>query len=143
MAATHFVSFFLGLELLSVSLYALIAYSRTREESIEAGIKYLVLAATSAAFLLFGMALVYAELGTLAFAGLTATPISTPDPLLVLTGIGLIVVGFGFKLALVPFHLWTPDVYQGAPAPITAFVATVSKGAMFALLVRYFSVTAH
>ena len=139
-AATHFVSFFLGLELLSVSLYALIAYSRTREESIEAGIKYLVLAATSAAFLLFGMALVYAELGTLAFAGLTATPISTPDPLLALTGIGLIVVGFGFKLALVPFHLWTPDVYQGAPAPMTAFVATVSKGAMFALLVRYFSV---
>jgi NADH-quinone oxidoreductase subunit N len=139
-SATHFVSFFLGLELLSVSLYALIAYSRTREQSIEAGIKYLVLAATSAAFLLFGMALVYAELGTLAFAGLTATAISTPDPLLVLTGIGLIIVGFSFKLALVPFHLWTPDVYQGAPAPVTAFVATVSKGAMFALLVRYFSV---
>ena len=68
-SATHFVSFFLGLELLSVSLYALIAYPRTREQSIEAGIKYLVLAATSAAFLLFGMALVYAELGTLAFAG--------------------------------------------------------------------------
>jgi NADH-quinone oxidoreductase subunit N len=139
-SATHFVSFFLGLELLSVSLYALIAYSRTREQSIEAGVKYLVLAATSAAFLLFGMALVYAELGTLAFAGLTTTAISTPDPLLVLTGIGLIIVGFSFKLALVPFHLWTPDVYQGAPAPVTAFVATVSKGAMFALLVRYFSV---
>jgi NADH-quinone oxidoreductase subunit N len=139
-SAAHFVSFFLGLELLSVSLYALIAYSRTRVQSIEAGLKYLVLAATSAAFLLFGMALVYAELGTLAFAGLTATTISTPDPLLVLTGIGLIIVGFSFKLALVPFHLWTPDVYQGAPAPVTAFVATVSKGAMFALLVRYFSV---
>jgi NADH-quinone oxidoreductase subunit N len=139
-SATHFVSFFLGLELLSVSLYALIAYSRTREQSIEAGIKYLVLAATSAAFLLFGMALVYAELGTLAFAGLTATAISTPDPLLVLTGIGLIIVGFSFKLALVPFHLWTPDVYQGAPAPVSAFVATVSKGAMFSLLIRYFSV---
>jgi NADH-quinone oxidoreductase subunit N len=139
-SATHFVSFFLGLELLSVSLYALIAYPRTREQSIEAGIKYLVLAATSAAFLLFGMALVYAELGTLAFAGLTATAISTPDPLVVLTGIGLIIVGFSFKLALVPFHLWTPDVYQGAPAPVSAFVATVSKGAMFALLIRYFSV---
>jgi NADH-quinone oxidoreductase subunit N len=139
-SATHFVSFFLGLELLSVSLYALIAYSRTREQSIEAGIKYLVLAATSAAFLLFGMALVYAELGTLAFAGLGATPASMPAPLIALAGIGLIIVGFGFKLALVPFHLWTPDVYQGAPAPVTAFVATVSKGAMFALLVRYFSV---
>jgi NADH-quinone oxidoreductase subunit N len=139
-SATHFVSFFLGLELLSISLYALVAYPRTREQSIEAGIKYLVLAATSAAFLLFGMALVYAELGTLAFAGLGATPTSTPDRIVALTGVGLIIVGFGFKLALVPFHLWTPDVYQGAPAPVTAFVATVSKGAMFALLLRYFTV---
>src|SRR6185369_7038320 len=74
------------------------------------------------------------------FAGLEATPASMPAPLIALAGIGLIIVGFGFKLALVPFHLWTPDVYQGAPAPVTAFVATVSKGAMFALLVRYFSV---
>jgi len=139
-SATHFVSFFLGLELLSISLYALVAYPRTREQSVEAGIKYLVLAATSAAFLLFGMALVYAELGTLAFAGLGATPTSAPDRLVALTGVGLIIVGFGFKLALVPFHLWTPDVYQGAPAPVTAFVATISKGAMFALLLRYFTV---
>jgi NADH-quinone oxidoreductase subunit N len=125
---------------LSVSLYALISYPRTRQQSVEAGIKYLVLAATSAAFLLFGMALVYAELGTLSFAGLGATVTSTPDRVVALTGIGLIIVGFGFKLALVPFHLWTPDVYQGAPAPVTAFVATVSKGAMFALLLRYFTV---
>lgn len=139
-SATHFVSFFLGLELLSISLYALLAYPRTREQSIEAGIKYLVLAATSAAFLLFGMALVYAELGTLSFAGLGATATSPPDRIVALTGIGLIIVGFSFKLALVPFHLWTPDVYQGAPAPVTAFVATVSKGAMFALLLRYFTV---
>jgi NADH-quinone oxidoreductase subunit N len=139
-SAAHFVSFFLGLELLSISLYALVAYPRSRGPSIEAGIKYLVLAATSAAFLLFGMALVYAELGTLSFAGLGATVTSTPDRVVALTGIGLIIVGFGFKLALVPFHLWTPDVYQGAPAPVTAFVATVSKGAMFALLLRYFTV---
>jgi NADH-quinone oxidoreductase subunit N len=139
-SAAHFVSFFLGLELLSISLYALVAYPRGRGPSIEAGIKYLVLAATSAAFLLFGMALVYAELGTLSFAGLGATVTSTPDRVVALTGIGLIIVGFGFKLALVPFHLWTPDVYQGAPAPVTAFVATVSKGAMFALLLRYFTV---
>ncbi len=139
-SAAHFVSFFLGLELLSISLYALVAYPRGRGPSIEAGIKYLVLAATSAAFLLFGMALVYAELGTLSFAGLGATATSTPDRVVALTGIGLIIVGFGFKLALVPFHLWTPDVYQGAPAPVTAFVATVSKGAMFALLLRYLTV---
>jgi NADH-quinone oxidoreductase subunit N len=139
-SAAHFVSFFLGLELLSISLYALVAYPRSHGPSVEAGIKYLVLAATSAAFLLFGMALVYAELGTLSFAGLGATVTSTPDRVVALTGIGLIIVGFGFKLALVPFHLWTPDVYQGAPAPVTAFVATVSKGAMFALLLRYFTV---
>ncbi len=139
-SATHFVSFFLGLELLSVSLYALVAYPRSREQSIEAGIKYLGLAATSAAFLLFGVALVYAELGTLSFAELLAAPASTIDPLVALVGVGLSIVGFGFKLALVPFHLWTPDVYQGAPAPVAAFVATVSKGAMFAVLVRYFAV---
>jgi NADH-quinone oxidoreductase subunit N len=139
-SAVHFVPFFLGLELLSISLYALVAYPRSREQSSEAGIKYLVLAATAAAFLLFGMALVYAELGTLSFAGMEAIPISAPDRIVALTGVGLIIVGFGFKLALVPFHLWTPDVYQGAPAPVTAFVATVSKGAMFALLVRYFAV---
>jgi len=132
-ASVHFVALFLGLELLSVSLYALIAYERKHERSIEAGIKYLVLAATSAAFLVFGMALVYAGTGTLAFAEMAGAAASIAT----MAGIGLIVVGFGFKLALVPFHLWTPDVYQGAPAPVTAFVATVSKGAMFALLLRY------
>jgi NADH-quinone oxidoreductase subunit N len=138
-AAAHFVSFFLGLELLSVSLYGLIAYPRTREEGLEAGLKYLVLAATSAAFLLFGMALVYADLGTLEFARMVALSIDTPAGVSTRVGVALIIVGFGFKLALVPFHLWTPDVYQGAPAPVTALIATVSKGAMFALLFRFFS----
>jgi NADH-quinone oxidoreductase subunit N len=139
-AAVHFASLFLGLELLSVSLYALIAYTRTREHSIEAAVKYLVLAAVSAAFLLFGMALVYAELGTMEFVRMTTMPAGAADRVVALVGVGLIVVGFGFKLALVPFHLWTPDVYQGAPAPVTAFVATVSKGAMFAVLLRYFTI---
>jgi len=138
-AAAHFAALFLGLELLSVSLYALIAYTRTYEHSIEAAVKYLVLAAVSAAFLLFGMALVYAALGTMEFGRMTAMPADAADQAVALAGVGLIVVGFGFKLALVPFHLWTPDVYQGAPAPVTAFVATVSKGAMFAVLLRYFS----
>jgi NADH-quinone oxidoreductase subunit N len=139
-AATHFASLFLGLELLSVSLYALIAYTRTRGQSIEAAVKYLVLAAVSAAFLLFGMALVYAALGTMEFARMTTMPLDAPGRVVALVGVGLVIVGFGFKLALVPFHLWTPDVYQGAPAPVAAFVATVSKGAMFAVLLRYFTI---
>jgi NADH-quinone oxidoreductase subunit N len=138
-AANHFVSFFLGLELLSVSLYAMIAYLDLRFFPVEAGIKYLVLAAVSTAFLLFGMALVYMTLGTMEFGGMVAASRSGEfsRPLL-LSGIALIVTGFGFKLALVPFHLWTPDVNQGAPAPVAAYIATISKGAMFALLLRYF-----
>ena len=138
-SANHFASFFLGLEILSVSLYPMIAYERNLKASVEAGVKYLVLAAASASFLLFGMALIYFELGTMEF-GQMAEAAARPDvaPSLVAVGIVLILVGIGFKLALVPFHMWTPDVYEGAPAPVTAFVATVSKGAMFALLLRYF-----
>ncbi len=139
-ASSHFASFFLGLELLSVSLFALIAYPREVERPLEAGIKYLVLAGLSSAFLLFGMALVYARLGTMQFAdigGLLAGGPGGPSFYQDI-GLALIVVGVGFKLALVPFHMWTPDVYEGAPAPVAAFVATVSKGAMFALLLRYF-----
>jgi NADH-quinone oxidoreductase subunit N len=139
-SSNHFASFFLGLEILSVSLYPLIAYQRRNLLGIEAGVKYLVLAGVSSAFLLFGMALVYADLGTLLLPEIAAQIAKIAHPgVLLLTGFGLIMVGIGFKLALVPFHLWTPDVYQGAPAPVTAFVATVSKGAMFALLLRYFT----
>ena len=140
-ASSHFVSLFLGLEVLSVALYALIAYFGDRPLPLEAGIKYLVLASSSAAFLLFGIALVYTDLGTMDFvriAYLLAIRTSLHLTLL-LPGVTLIVTGVGFKLALVPFHMWTPDVYQGAPAPVTAFVATVSKGGMFALLLRYFN----
>lgn len=139
-ASTHFISFFLGLEILSVSLYALTAYLHTRRLPVEAGIKYLVLAASSAAFLLFGMALIYAELGTMSFAQI-ATRLASPTNLslaVVLPGTALLITGIGFKLGVVPFHLWTPDVYEGAPAPVTAFIATVSKGSMFAVLLRYF-----
>ena len=142
-ASTHFASFFLGLEILSVSLYTLIAYPRLRADFIEAGVKYLVLAAATAAFLLFGMALVYAELGTMSLSGLGTAHLSGGGPAatsLLIGGVALIIVGIGFKLGVVPFHMWTPDIYQGAPAPVTAFVATVSKGAMVALLLRYFRV---
>lgn len=137
--SAHFVSVFLGLEILTVGLYALVAYLRKRNHSIEAGIKYLVLAAFSSAFLLFGMALVYLKTGTMSFAGMAnvlATG-SVPPPLL-LTGLGLMLVGLGFKLAVVPFHMWTADVYQGAPVPVTAFIATASKGGVVAALLRFF-----
>jgi NADH-quinone oxidoreductase subunit N len=136
----HFMALFLGLEVLSVALYALIAYLRTREHSDEAGIKYLILAAMSSAFLLFGMALVYASTGTMTFLGIAdyLGPARELSPLL-LSGFGLMVVGMGFKLGVVPFHMWAPDVYEGAPAPVTAFIATVSKGGMVALLIRFFT----
>jgi NADH-quinone oxidoreductase subunit N len=137
--SNHFASLFLGLELLSVALYTLIAYQRTRTRPLEAAVKYLILAAASAAFLLFGLALIYAELGTMEF-GRMAMLLATADNIrtaLVFTGLAMTVTGIGFKLAVVPFHMWTPDVYEGAPAPVAAFVATVSKGAIVALLLRY------
>ena len=137
-ASAHFASFFLGLELLSVSIFALVAYQRTRAPGVEAGVKYLILAGMSSAFLLFGMALVYAERGALDLASLAATPDpARPYGVLMAAGVGLMLVAIGFKLSLVPFHMWAPDVYQGAPAPVTAFVATVSKGAVFAVLLRF------
>lgn len=132
----HFISFFIGLEILSVSLYALIAYLRNRNNAIEAGMKYLVLAALSSAFLLFGMALVYMETGSMYFNTLAQYLTSVPTTGLFITGVGLMIVAVGFKLALVPFHLWAADVYQGAPAPVTAFIATVSKIGVFAVLLR-------
>lgn len=138
-AAVHFASFFLGLEILSVSLYVLIAYLRDREHAIEAGVKYLILAAVSSAFLLFGMALVYAELGGLGFAQLAAGFAANPASLLMICGLAMIITGAGFKLSAVPFHMWAPDVFEGSSAPVAAFVATVSKGAVFALLMRCFS----
>lgn len=136
--ASHFVSFFMGLEVLSVSLYTMIAYLRERLDSIEAGIKYLVLAAASSAFLLFGMALTYAAAGTMDFSRLSENMMQAGVSPLLLTGISMMVIAVGFKLALVPFHMWTPDVYQGAPAPVTAFVATVSKAGMFSVWLRFF-----
>jgi NADH-quinone oxidoreductase subunit N len=138
-ASDHFAAFFLGLEILSVSLYVMIAYTRFRSRRIEAAIKYLVLAGATAAFMLFGIALIYASSGTLSFSessNLLGTEGDSTS--LLLLGWGLLIVGLGFKLALVPFHIWTPDVYQGAPAPVTAFIATVSKGGVFALALRYF-----
>lgn len=139
-ASSHWVSLFLGLELLSIALYAMIAYLHTRPLPVEAGIKYLVLAGLSSAFLLFGIALLYAALGTMELPRMAAllTGGTDFDRALVLPALVLVTTGLGFKLAVVPFHLWTPDVYEGAAAPVTAYIATVSKGAIFAVLLRYF-----
>lgn len=137
--SSHFASFFIGLEILSISLFVLIGYPLNQERPLEAAIKYLILSGVSSAFLLMGMALIYAQCGELHFSGIGGYMTSRDNiNAMILSGILLIVAGLGFKLSLVPFHLWTPDVYEGAPAPITAFIATVSKGAVFALLLRYF-----
>jgi NADH-quinone oxidoreductase subunit N len=136
--SSHFVSFLLGLEILSVSLYAMVAYLKDGEFPLEAGMKYLILASASAAFLLFGMALIYAQSGSMEFSQIREVSFHGPESPLLIAGIVLTVTGIGFKLGVVPFHLWTPDVYQGAPAPVAAFVATTSKSAMVALLIRYF-----
>lgn len=138
-ASINFMSFFLSLEIVSVSLYTLISYLRTNKNALEASVKYLILATTSAAFLLFGMALVYAGLGTMKFNDFAAR-IAAPDTHveLAIAGFSMMIIGVGFKLGVVPFHLWTPDVYQGASAPVTGFIATVSKGGMFAFLLRLF-----
>ncbi|MGH6898086.1 MAG: NADH-quinone oxidoreductase subunit N [Geminicoccaceae bacterium] len=138
-ASRHFATFLLGLELISVSLFALIAYPGLLARPLEAGVKYLVLSGVSSAFLVFGMALVYARLGALDFAALHAST-AAPQSFVLVVGLALIVVGVGFKLSLVPFHMWTPDVFQGAPAPVTGFLATVSKGAVVAIVLRYFQV---
>lgn len=137
--ANHFIIFFLGFEILSISLYILIAFQKSKDSSIEAGIKYLFLASASSAFLLFGMALIYTAFGTMQFDGIAfAVRNNSQLSPLVIIGFGMMMVGLGFKLALVPFHMWTPDVYQGAPAPITGYIATVSKGAVMAILIRFF-----
>ncbi|HET8729559.1 MAG TPA: NADH-quinone oxidoreductase subunit N, partial [Moraxellaceae bacterium] len=134
----HLGSLFVGLELLSVPAYGLVAYTFRKGRSLEAGMKYLVLSATASATLLFGMALVYAICGTLEFSGLEYT-YRGPDagnPILLL-GTGLMLAGLAFKLSVAPFHIWTPDVYEGAPAPVGAFLATASKAAVFAVLMRF------
>ncbi|MDE0453376.1 MAG: NADH-quinone oxidoreductase subunit N [Gammaproteobacteria bacterium] len=130
-AAAHFGAFLLGMEILSISLYAMIAYPDTGRPPLEAAIKYLVLSGVASTTILFGMALVYGETESMQFDALAG------DGALLRVGQGMILAGLAFKLSLVPFHMWTPDVYQGAPAPVTGFVATVSKGAVAALLIRY------
>lgn len=136
--ALNWVIFFLGFELLSLALYVLVAIRKGEALSNEAGLKYFIMGAVASGFLTFGIALLYALSGSLqlaeSLAAAQAYPGHTPGIVLALA---LILVGIGFKISLVPFHLWAPDVYQGAPAPVTAFLATGSKVALFAALLRF------
>lgn len=134
--AHHMASLFIGLEMMSIALYGMVAYTYDRARSLEATIKYMVLSATASAIMLFGIALIYAQIGSLAFAEIGAKITQEPSLLIVVGGM-MLVIGLFFKLSLAPFHLWTPDVYEGAPAPVGAFLATAAKVAVFAVLVRF------
>ena len=135
-SSSHMAGFFIGLELLSVPVYGMVAYTHERSRSLEAGVKYLILSAAASAFMLFGMALVYAQTGTMLFADL-GEKFAEHGGYLAGFGVAMIVIAMCFKLSLAPFHLWTPDVYQGAPAPVGAFLATASKLAIIAILIRF------
>ncbi len=136
--ARHAASLLLGLEIMTVALFGMIGYDRSRQLALEATLKYLALSAASSATLLFGLALLYAAAGSLEFGAMGAALAGLPadDRDLALAGVTLVLAGLGFKLSLVPFHIWTPDVYGGAPAPVTALLATVAKGAVLAVMLR-------
>ncbi len=136
-ASSHYASFFISLELMSIPVYGLLAYTHQRSQSLEAGIKYLVLSATASAMLLMGMAYIYAYTGSLSFYDNVQALMQALKQPMVILGLGLIVFAVAFKLSLAPFHKWTPDVYAGAPAPIATFLATVAKVATIGLFVRY------
>jgi NADH-quinone oxidoreductase subunit N len=140
--AQNLVTFFVAIETLSIPLYILCATDMRREGSLESGLKYLIVGSLGSATLLYGMAFVYGGSGSTDFAGIAAGIAKAGllhDPL-VLVGIGMAAVGLAFKTSLAPFHQWTPDVYQGAPTPITSFMAVATKAAAFAVFVRFFDV---
>jgi NADH-quinone oxidoreductase subunit N len=139
-SANDLITVFLSLEILSIALYVLAAFDRRRLVSQEAGLKYFLLGAFSSAVLLYGIALVYGATGTTNLSGIArflATVVLLHDGVL-LVGFALLLVGLGFKVAAAPFHMWTPDVYQGAPTPVTAFMAAATKAAAFAAFLRIF-----
>ena len=142
--SNHFVMFFVALETVAVGFYVLVSYFRTSTASLEAGLKYLILSALSSAILLFGLVLLYGVAGNRALPGATADAMNfgalrgflaaNPDNLLANAGAVLVIAGVAFKIGAVPFQIWIPDVYQGAPTPVTAFLAVGSKAAGFAVL---------
>ena len=147
-SANDFVMLFVAIELITVTFYVLVSFQRGRLVSLEAGVKYLILGALSSSFMVFGIALVWGTTGKLNFNELAAVADQFLANRVFLLGVLFILVGIGFKIAAVPFQIWTPDVYQGAPTPTTAFLAVGSKAAGFVLLLRVLfvavpSVTAH
>lgn len=134
--SSHFGSMFIAFELLSISLVGLVGYLRKLDNSIEAGFKYLILSASASSFMLLGMAFIYSQTGSLDL-NITYSNEQISD-VIFQTGVLLFASGLLFKLSLVPFHLWAPDVYQGASAPITFFLSTISKVAMIAIVIRSF-----
>jgi NADH-quinone oxidoreductase subunit N len=137
-AAQNFVVLFLGFELLSIPLYVLCATHMRREHSLESGLKYLIIGSVGSATLLYGLALLYGATGSTDFERIAAVSAEVRDDALFLTGIALVVAGLAFKASIAPFHQWTPDVYEGAPTPVTAFMAVATKAAAFGVLLRLF-----
>jgi NADH-quinone oxidoreductase subunit N len=140
--ANDLIVVFLALEVLSIPLYVLAAFDRRRLSSQEAGMKYFILGAFSSAVFLYGVALTYGATGTTSLTGIAQFLANNTllDQGTLLAGIALLLVGLGFKIAAVPFHMWTPDVYQGAPTPVTSFMSAATKAAGFAALLRIFGV---
>ena len=137
----NLVSAFISLELLSVPLYVLCGSSLRHAKSLESGLKYLIVGSLGSATLLYGLAFIYGGSGSTDFAGIrSAIGGGLSDDPLVLIGIALAATGLAFKISIAPFHQWTPDVYQGAPTPVTAFMAVATKAAAFAVFVRFFDV---
>ncbi|MCA1688985.1 MAG: NADH-quinone oxidoreductase subunit N, partial [Actinobacteria bacterium] len=140
-AAANLVTLFVGLELLSIPLYVLCATELRRATSLESGLKYLIVGSVGSATLLYGLAFVYGATGATGFGAIAASiGRGGASDALLLTGIALVVTGLAFKASVAPFHQWTPDVYEGAPTPITAFMAVATKAAAFGVLLRFFDV---
>ncbi|MGZ6673989.1 MAG: NADH-quinone oxidoreductase subunit N, partial [Solirubrobacteraceae bacterium] len=139
-AAQNLVTLFLGLELLSIPLYVLCATEMRRATSLESGLKYLIIGSVGSATLLYGLAFLYGATGSTDFSGIASAAGDVASDPLLLTGIGLSMVGLAFKASVAPFHQWTPDVYEGAPTPVTAFMAVATKAAAFGAFLRLFDV---